>query len=194
MDHDVVELSNLNRQLLHTTGDLGRAKIDSASGRLKALNPTLRLEPIAARADVTSLPALVSRYDFVLDCTDSYEAKYAINDACVRAGRPYTHAGVLQYQGQLMTVRPGASACLRCLLPTPPEPGVLPSPDQAGILGAVPGVIGALQAAEAIRFLLRTGELLEGRLLTYDGLAARWRELQVPRDPACPCCGEVRAA
>jgi len=191
MDPDAIELSNLARQILHATSDVGRAKTESAAARLGALNPEVGLELIAERADAASLPPLLTRFDFVLDCTDSYEAKYLINDACVLAGTPFSHCGVLAFQGQLMTVLPRKSACLRCLLPSPPAPGVLPTPAEAGVFGMVPGVFGTLQASEAVRALIGLGELLDGRLLTFDALEARWRELSVPRDPACPLCGEA---
>jgi len=187
VDGDVVEATNLQRQILHGTGDLGRPKVESAAEKLRALNPDVRVLPRRERLTRENAAAVLGEYGFVLDCTDSFAAKFLIADACAAAGRPYSHAGIYRFEGQTMTVIPGSTACLRCLFPRAPED----RPDPArGPLGAVPGAIGSIQAAEAIKWILGIGELLTDRLLHYDALGMRFRSVRVRRDPACPVCGK----
>ena len=185
MDSDHVEISNLQRQILHATPDIGRSKVDSAVARLRALNPHVRLEPHPERLTAGNAPDLFAPYDLILDCTDNFAAKYLISDACVAAKKPFVYAGISGFCGQILTVRPGQSACLRCVFPEPPPEPKAP----AGPLGAIPGVIGSLQAVEALKFLAGLGNLLTDTLLTYDGLEAAFKPVHAHRNPACPACG-----
>lgn len=183
-DFDQVELSNLQRQLLHTTADLGRRKIDSGRETLQALNPALQVPVYAEPITKESLRELLQggHYDMVVDAVDDPVTKFAINDACVEMRTPFVHGGILKYQGQLMTYVPG-SPCLRCLFPEAPQA----KGGRNGVLGAVPGVIGSLQATEVIKYLLGLGSLLTGRLVTYDSLAMAFRTVTVPKRPHCAC-------
>ncbi|MFZ5649506.1 MAG: HesA/MoeB/ThiF family protein [Bacillota bacterium] len=188
LDSDAVELSNLQRQILHGTPDLGRPKAVSAGEKLSRLNPDLTIEIHNRRLAVDTAGELLSGYDVVVDCTDNFQSRFVINDVCLRLGRPFVYGGVLAYMGQLMTIVPGRGPCFRCLYRGEPGEG---SPDcsTAGVLGAVPGVIGTLQACEAVKCLVGTGELLSGRLLVYDALTASFTEVALERDPLCPSCG-----
>jgi adenylyltransferase/sulfurtransferase len=194
VDHDVVERSNLHRQLLHRTADLGRPKVESAAEKLRARHPALTLERAAVRFDAANARALAADHACLVDATDGIATKFLINDAAVALGRPLVHAGILRFQGQLMTVLPGVSACYRCLFGAPPEEGSIPSCQEAGVLGSLAGTIGTLQAAEAIRIVTGAGPLLADRLLTYDALAGRWRHVRLKRNPACPACRPVAEA
>mgnify|MGYP006285912357 CR=1 FL=1 len=189
VDGDEVDLTNLQRQVLHHTPDLGRRKVDSAAEKLGAINPdvTIRAYPTRARAD--NIRQIVRGHDFVLDCTDNFDAKFLINDACFLERIPLCHAGILAFEGQLMTILPGRTACYRCIFRSPPPPGSLPTGRQAGVLGAVPGVIGSLQATEAIKHLLGIGDLLTDTLLSYSALTMEFRRLRSKRNPECPLCG-----
>lgn len=186
VDPDQVELSNLQRQILHHTPDLGRTKVASAAAKLSALNPDVTIRTHAERLTADNACRIISAYEFVIDATDSFPAKFLIADACHFAGVPYAHAGIRGFQGQVLTVLPGQTACYRCLFGGPPPE---PTPPPAGPLGAVPAVIGSLQALEAVKFLLGRGTLLTNRLLTFDGLASRFHEAAVTRNPQCPLCG-----
>ena len=188
-DGDLVELSNLQRQVIHGTPDLGRAKVLSARDRMLEINPGVQVECIGERLNAENIAGVVARYDFVLDATDNFEAKFLINDACLAAGTSFSHGGILRFKGQTMTVKPGESTCYRCIFPEPPDPAVALSCSRAGVLGVLPGVIGVIQATEAIKFLLGIGELLTSRLLTYDALTLRFREVALGRNPDCPACG-----
>ena len=192
-DGDRVELSNLQRQVIHGSSDLGRAKVESARDRMLEINPGVQVECIGERLTPENIAQFVGRYDFVLDATDNFEAKFLINDACLAAGVSYSHGGILRYKGQTMTVLPGKSTCYRCIFPEPPEAEVALSCSRAGVLGVLPGVIGVIQATEAIKFLLGIGELLTSRLLTYDALTLRFREVALGRNPDCPACGGGRS-
>ncbi len=186
-DSDRVELSNLQRQILHGTNDLGREKIQSARESLEHLNPDVKLLATCCRADEQTIDSLLDGYDFVIDATDSFESKFLINDACVRHRMPFSHAGVTRFGGQLMTYVPGKGPCCRCIFQHPPEEPVMP--EEKAILSTVPGVIGCLQATEAIKYLTGTGELLTGRLLIFDALSMTFRRIALP-DTAedCPVC------
>ena len=157
VDSDIVDVSNLQRQILHATSDIGRRKTESAEARLRALNPHVRLEARAERLEAANAREIFAPYDLVLDATDNFAAKYLINDVCVAMRKPFVHAGISAFCGQLLTVLPGKTACLRCLFPTPPPTPVPEAPPTAGPLGAVPGVIGSLQAVEAIKYLTGVG-------------------------------------
>jgi adenylyltransferase/sulfurtransferase len=189
LDSDRVDLSNLNRQILHDTCRLGIPKALSGMETLNRFNPDVRVVSIIERIRPENAVKLLTGFDIVLDCTDNFAAKFLLNDACVQCRKPLVHAGVSQYGGQVMTVLPGQGPCYRCVFSEPPPDGVVPSPVEAGILGAVPGVIGTIQATEAIKFLLGLGDLLVGRLLVYDALKMAFREVPISRDPDCAACG-----
>lgn len=190
VDSDVVELSNLQRQILHSSDRLGWGKTYSAAASLKPLNPDTELCTYPVRMDSSNITELIAGYDFIIDATDNFESKFLINDACVAARKPYSHGGILRYKGQTMTVIPGESTCYRCIFPEEPgsEDGVACS--KAGVLGVLPGIIGTLQATEAIKYLADVGDLLTGRLLTYDSAAMKFREIPLKRNPDCPACGK----
>jgi molybdopterin-synthase adenylyltransferase len=188
IDPDRVELSNLHRQILHRTSGIGTRKVASAAARIGARFPEVRVETHATALSPDNLPRLFGAADFIVDATDGIGAKFLINDGAVRLRRPFSHAGVLGFLGQTMTVLPGRSACCRCLFPEPPPAGEIPSCQEAGVVGGIGGLIGALQAAEAIKYLTGDGDLLTDRLLTYDGLSGRWRHVQLTRNPRCPVC------
>jgi adenylyltransferase/sulfurtransferase len=191
VDPDTVERSNLHRQLLHRTADVGRPKVESAAEKLAARYETVTLAPVMVRLDDSNADVLLSGHDCVVDATDGVAIKFVVNDAAVRCGRPLVHGGIVRFLGQLMTILPGRSACYRCLFGAPPEASDVPSCQEAGVLGSLAGTIGLLQAAEAIRYLTGIGTLLTDRLLTYDALAGRWRQVRLRRNPACSACGTV---
>ena len=157
---------------------------------MQAINPDVTVVPYEGWVTAENIAGMIADYDFVIDGTDNFAAKFLINDACVLAGKPYSHGGILQFDGQTMTVVPGESACYRCVFPEPPPKEVIPSCSRAGVIGVLPGVLGTLQATEAIKYLLGTGELLTNRLLTYNALRMRFREIPIRKNPTCPICGE----
>ncbi len=186
-DADTVELSNLQRQILHTTNDLGRAKVVSAKETLNAVNPEVTVTVYQTFVGSENMEELVEAYDFVLDATDNFASKFLINDACVRAKKPFTHAGIGGFGGQLMTYVPGKGPCYRCVFGNPPPEDV----PKTGVIGAVCGVIGSLQAMEAVKYVLGIGDLLVGKLLTYDALKAEFRTIRLPNGAGgCEVCGE----
>jgi molybdopterin/thiamine biosynthesis adenylyltransferase len=191
IDPDRVELSNLHRQLLHGTSALGMPKVASAAARLRDRFPAVRVETHAEALTAANLPALFGAVDFVIDATDGVAAKFLINDGAVRSRRAFSHAGILGFLGQTMTVLPGRSACYRCLFPEPPPAGEVASCQEAGVVGGIAGVIGALQAAEAIKYLSGAGELATDCLVTYDALAGQWRRVRLTRNPRCPVCAHL---
>jgi adenylyltransferase/sulfurtransferase len=188
VDGDRVEVSNLQRQILHGTPDLGRPKAESGRDKLLHLNPALRAEAIVGTITVENAQGLVAGYDLVLDCTDNFGTRFVLNDACLRLNKPFVYGGVLAYIGQLMFVMPGKGPCFRCLYRSEPR-GSYPDCSTVGVLGAVPGIIGTLQAAEAVKYLVGLGDLLVGRLLIYDALTASFTEVALDKDPQCPSCG-----
>lgn len=189
-DGDRVELSNLQRQIIHATPDLGRPKVDSASGRLAALNPDVRLVTHQVMVDAGNIGEIITSYDFVIDATDNFSAKFLINDACVAAGIPFSHGGILEFRGQTLTVLPGRSACYRCIFPEPPAAELQLPLTRAGVLGVLPGIIGTIQAAEALAFILGSDETAAGQLLTVELMPLRFRQVPLRRTPACPACGD----
>ena len=188
MDGDRVELSNLQRQILHGWEDVGKAKTVSARRRTTGLRPDLRLISYSCRISEANSEEIIAPYDFVIEATDNFASKFLINDVCVRLGKAFSHAGILGMFGQTMTVVPGKGPCYRCVFGDPPPPGEVPTTQEAGVLGAVPGVLGAIQAAEAIKYLLDCGRLLVGRLLTWDALAMNFREIPLPGEMRCGMC------
>jgi molybdopterin/thiamine biosynthesis adenylyltransferase len=191
MDADVVDLSNLQRQIAHATPDIGRPKVDSAAEKFRALNPDVTIQSYRERLTAANALAILCDYDFVIDGTDNFASKFLVADACHFAGKPYAHAGILKFDGQLMTVRPGVTTCYRCVFTAPPPAGAVPSCSQAGVLGVLAGVMGTLQATEAIKFLLGQGDLLTNHLLIYQALRASFRNIPLKRNPKCPLCGEA---
>jgi len=189
IDDDGVNESNLQRQIIHTTEAIGRNKSASAASALQALNPHIAVGAISRRLDADNAVELVSRYDLVIDGTDTFATRYLINDACVLAGTAYVFASVLRFQGYAMVVLPGQSACYRCAFPTPPPAGSQPTCEQAGVVGAMCGVLGSIQAVEAIKLITGAGAPLVDQLFRFDALTMGSDVLQIRRDPACAVCG-----
>ncbi|WP_025322081.1 HesA/MoeB/ThiF family protein [Deferrisoma camini] len=189
-DADRVDLTNLQRQILHGTPDVGRPKVDSGAEALARLNPGVRVVRHPVRLTAANALEIVRDYDVVVDGTDTFPSKFLVNDACAAAGVPYVYAGILRFEGQMLTVVPGKGACYRCFFREPPPPGAVPTCAQAGILGAVAGVMGSLQALEVLKLLLGVGEPLVNRLLLFEGETLAFREVRVRRDPRCPACGD----
>ena len=191
LDSDRVDLSNLQRQILHSTADLGREKVASAKDKLARLNPEVEILAFPVRLDEKNAADLIAGYDFIVDGSDNFATKFLVNDAAVALGKAFSHAGIVRLQGQTMTVIPGKGACYRCLFKDPPAPGEILNCQQAGILGAIAGTIGSIQATEAIKYLIgMEEELLVDRLLTYDATAMRFHTIEVRRDPRCGACGD----
>jgi adenylyltransferase/sulfurtransferase len=191
VESERLELSNLNRQVLHRTADLGRPKADSAAEAVRALNPDCRVEIVPERLAAARARQIVRGAGVALDCTDNFPTRFVLADACWAEGVPLVSAAVLRFEGQLLSVIPAeGSPCYRCLIPEPPPPDVAPAAAQVGILGAVAGVLGTLQAVEAIKVLAGIGRNLAHRLLVYDGLEGTFRTVRRTRDPACPVCGK----
>ncbi len=189
VDADKVELANLQRQIIHHTSDLGVEKVKSAKTKMQAINPYVVVRTYHQQAKVDNIREIIRQYDFVIDATDNFPSKFLINDACFFEKIPFSHAGVLRFDGQLITVLPGETTCYRCIFNAPPSPDAVPPASQAGLLGVLPGVIGTLQATEAIKYLLKLGDLLTNTLLTYDLLKMEFRKVHFPRNPNCPLCG-----
>ena len=190
VDFDRVDPTNLQRQILHDTDAVGQSKLESARQRLTRLNPHVEVVTHAMRLDSGNALALIAGYDLVLDGSDNFPTRYLVNDAAVLAGKPSIYGSIFRFQGQVSVFGAPGGPCYRCLFSEPPPPGLVPSCAEGGVLGVLPGVIGTLQATEAIKLVLGIGEPLIGRLLLYDALAARTREIAVRRDPACAVCGD----
>ena len=192
VDDDRVELSNLQRQIIHATERVGRLKTESAADALRALDPALRLDLHAERLTEANVDRLIAHYDLVADGSDNFATRYLVNDACVRAGKIFVSGALLRFEGQLATFKPHAGPehpCYRCLFPEAPPPGSTPRCEEAGILGAVAGVVGTLQATEVLKEILSLGDSLSGSLMIYDALRTSFYRIRVPRDPNCPSCG-----
>ncbi|HZB24577.1 MAG TPA: molybdopterin-synthase adenylyltransferase MoeB [Vicinamibacterales bacterium] len=190
IDYDNVDASNLQRQILHGTPDVGRSKLQSARDRLSALNPEVRIETHETALTSANALALFKEYDVILDGTDNFATRYLVNDACVILGKPNAYGSIFRFEGQASVFATKGGPCYRCLYPEPPPPGLVPSCAEGGVLGVLPGVIGTIQATESLKILLGTGTTLAGRLLLYDAWNMRFRELKLRRDPACPVCGD----
>jgi sulfur-carrier protein adenylyltransferase/sulfurtransferase len=191
VDFDVVDASNLQRQILHTTDRVGEKKTESARQTLTALNPDVQVVAHEEMLTDDNVDRLIAGYDVVLDGTDTFETRYTLNDAAVAAGIPVVHASVFRFEGQLTTFVPYEGPCYRCLYPTPPPPELAPGCSVAGVLGVVPGIMGLLQANEVLKLRLGIGDLLTGRLLLFDALDGSFTELKLKRDPACPVCSDA---
>jgi molybdopterin/thiamine biosynthesis adenylyltransferase/rhodanese-related sulfurtransferase len=189
VDADVVELSNLQRQVLHDTRDVGRPKVESARERLHALNPHVDVRPYHTRLTSGNALDLLRDYDVVLDGTDNFQSRYLINDACVLLGKPNVYGSVIRFEGQASVFGTPNGPCYRCLFREPPPPGLVPNCAEGGVFGVLPGLVGVIQATETIKLLAGVGEPLIGRLLLIDALRMRFRSIDLARDPACPACG-----
>jgi molybdopterin/thiamine biosynthesis adenylyltransferase len=196
-DDDVVERSNLQRQVLHIDADIGMPKVDSAETRLSALNPRIHVEAVAERVTSANVERLLEDVDVVLDGADNFPVRYLLNDACVKLGKPLVYGAVHRFEGQVSVFdagrQRGVAPCYRCLFPEPPPPEAAPNCSEAGVLGVLPGVVGMLEATEVLKLLLHIGEPLAGRLLHFDALSMRFRETRLPPDPDCALCAPGRA-
>jgi molybdopterin/thiamine biosynthesis adenylyltransferase/rhodanese-related sulfurtransferase len=190
IDADIVDESNLQRQILHNTERLGQYKAESARETIKALNPDVNVVTYIERLEETNVARIIADYDVILDGTDNFPTRYLLNDAALLANKPVVHGSVFRFEGQLTVFKPYDGPCYRCLYPEPPPAALAPSCAEAGVLGVLPGVIGMLQAVETIKLLLEIGDPLVGRLMMYDALAGEFNELRLFRDPNCPACGE----
>ena len=189
-DADEVDLSNLQRQIIHATKDLGKPKVQSAKETMNDLNPDVTVNTYHTFVTSGNIREIIRDYDFIIDGTDNFPAKFLINDACVMEKKPFSHAGIIRFKGQLMTYVPGEGPCYRCVFRDPPPKDAVPTCKQAGVVGAMGGVIGSLQAMEAIKFIVGKGQLLTGHLLTYDALTMEFRKIKLPHHTEnCPICG-----
>lgn len=190
-DADEVDVSNLQRQVIHNCADIGKAKVESAKEKINKLNPDVNVKTYKTYVNSENIAELISDYDFVLDCTDNFGSKFLINDYCVKAEKPFCHAGVVGFEGQLMTYIPHKSPCYRCVFEEEPKAGDIPLPKEIGVISAACGVTGSLQAMEAIKFLLSKGELLCGYMLIYNALNATFRKIKLPKqNPNCKACAK----
>ena len=188
IDGDVVDLSNLQRQVIHFTADVNKAKVISAKEKINQLNPDVKVITYQELLTAANALDIIKDYDFVVDGTDNFPVKFLINDACVMAGKPFSHGGILRFDGQTITYVPG-SACYRCIFHAPPPANAVPTCSQAGVLGAIAGILGTIQATEAIKYLTGAGELLTDRLLVCDALTMQFRNVSVRRSSSCAACG-----
>lgn len=192
VDDDVVDASNLQRQVLHNMTRIGVPKVDSAKQTLSDLNPDVQVIPHRVRLNSENVLDILNGYDLVVDGADNFQTRYLLNDAALMLKKPVVHASIFRFEGQITTFLPFDGPCYRCLYPEPPPAGMAPSCNEAGVLGVLPGVIGVLQATEAVKILLGIGQTLSGRLLIYDALAAKFRELKLRRDPGCVVCSDPK--
>ena len=190
-DADAVDLSNLQRQIIHSTSDVGKPKVISAKETMNALNGDVKVRAYHEWINSSNITDIINdeNYDFIIDGTDNFPVKFLINDACVMLKKPFSHAGIIRFQGQLLTYLPGGGPCYRCVFHNPPPPDAVPTCRQAGVLGVMGGVIGTLQAAEALKYLLGMEGLLNGYLLTYNALSMDFRKVKIAPDPRCQVCG-----
>ena len=190
-DADEVDLSNLQRQIIHATEDVGKPKVQSAKETINKMNPDATVNTYHEFVSSENIMEIIKDYDFIIDGTDNFPAKFLINDACVMAKKPFCHAGIIRFQGQLMTYVPGEGPCYRCVFKNPPPKDAVPTCKQAGVIGAMGGIIGSLQAMEAIKYITGTGELLTGYLLTFNALKMEFRKIKLPKpNGKCAVCGD----
>ena len=190
-DYDVVEISNLQRQIIHFTKDLNSTKVESAAEKMRALNPDVVVNTHLTSIAADNVNDIIKNYDFVIDGSDNFPTKFLVNDACILARIPFSHGGILRFTGQTMTVLPGKSACYRCIFSKPPAANAVPTCSQVGILGAVTGMLGTIQATETLKYILGIGELLTNALLTFDALSMEFNKIQLRKQKNCPICGET---
>ncbi len=190
IDGDVVDMTNLQRQVLHSTADLGRPKVESAKATMTGINPDVEVKTYYELLKADNALDIIKDYDFIVDGMDNFAGKFLLADACHMAGKAYSHAGILRFDGQTMTVDPGKSACYRCVFNAPPPAGSGPTCSQAGVLGVLPGVIGSIQATEAVKYLLGIGDCLMDRLLVYNALTMTFRNVNLKKNSSCALCGE----
>lgn len=190
VDSDVVDLSNLQRQIIHTTKDLNRLKVESAKDKASAINPEIKINTYHMFVDANNIRSLIREYDFIVDCTDNFGCKFLINDACVLEQKPFCHGAILRFGGQLMTYVPKKGPCYRCVFEDLPPKDSVPTSKEVGIVGVVPGVIGTLQATEVIKYFIGSGDLLVGYLLTYDALTMTFRKVKISNNDECLVCGK----
>ena len=190
VDFDRVDESNLQRQILHGTGDIGRSKLDSAEAKLRDVNPHVRVEKIDTRLSTADALQVVAEWDVVVDGTDNFPTRYLVNDACVLTGKPNVYGSVFRWEGQVSVFATPGGPCYRCLFREPPPPGLVPTCAEGGVVGVLPGIIGSIQALETIKLILGAGTSLAGRLLIFDALSLDWREVKLRRNPDCPICGD----
>src|SRR5690349_20076307 len=190
VDFDAVDVSNLQRQVIHGTKDIGRKKLDSAADKMQDINPHLKVDKYDVPLNSDNALGILRDYDIVIDGTDNFPTRYLVNDACVLLGKPNVYGSIFRFEGQATVFAYEGGPCYRCLYPEPPPPGLVPSCAEGGVLGILPGLIGVVQATEAVKIILGQGTTLKNRLLLYDALGMRFRELKLKRDPACPVCGD----
>ena len=189
VDFDLVDYTNLQRQIIHSTGDVGRPKLDSAAEKLKAMNPFLNIRTFETRLSSENALELFKEFDLIADGTDNFPTRYLVNDACVLTGKPNVYGSIFRFEGQASVFATEPGPCYRCLYPEPPPPGLVPSCAEGGVLGILPGLVGVIQATEVIKLILGTGDPLIGRLLLVDALGMKFRELKLRKNPDCPACG-----
>ncbi|HYU46263.1 MAG TPA: molybdopterin-synthase adenylyltransferase MoeB [Terriglobales bacterium] len=192
VDFDVVDYTNLQRQIIHTTDDVGRKKLDSAADKLKAINPFLNLRMFETKLTSANALDLFREFDIIADGTDNFPTRYLVNDACVLTGKPNVYGSIFRFEGQASVFATEEGPCYRCLYPEPPPPGLVPSCAEGGVLGILPGLVGVIQATETIKLILGAGDSLAGRLLLIDALGMKFRELKLRKNPDCPACGKHR--
>src|SRR5690348_14928364 len=192
VDFDVVDFSNLQRQVTFSTGDVGKPKTEAAKERLSGLNPTIEIETFESRLTSENALEMFRDFDIIVDGTDNFPTRFLVNDACLLLGKPNVYGSIFRFEGQATVFGYPGGPCYRCLYPEPPPPGLVPSCAEGGVLGVLPGIVGSIQAMETIKLILGTGEPLVGRLLLFDALGMRFRELKLRRNPSCPLCGEHR--
>jgi adenylyltransferase/sulfurtransferase len=190
VDSDSVELNNLHRQIVYSTDDVGKKKAEAAKARLERVNPDVKVTAHTLRLTSDNIMDVIKDYDIIVDGTDNFPARYLINDACVLAKKPLVHGAFFRFEGQAMVIKPGEGPCYRCMFSEPPPPGAVPSCQEAGVLGALAGVIGLIQATETLKLILGIGEPLVGKLIIFNSLDMGFRKVNVPKDKNCPVCGE----
>ncbi|NOX64867.1 MAG: HesA/MoeB/ThiF family protein [Chlorobi bacterium] len=190
IDGDVVDLTNLQRQIIHFTKDLNKPKVESAKEKMLEINPDISVKTYKKLATAENIIDIINDYDFVIDGTDNFSAKFLINDACVIAGKPFSHGGILRFDGQTLTVIPGETACYRCVFHAPPPENAVPSCSQAGVLGSIAGMLGTIQATEALKYFTGIGDLITNRLLSFDAKSMNFRNVRFKKNPKCTVCGD----